>query len=199
MRFEEKYFVESNYSNYFDYRKKKFTQMVQDLISLGLTYKDEILDFGCATGGLVYELNNHGFMYVVGTDISYWAIDYGREVFGFRPSILQHYNRQLLEGAFTYILMTDVLEHISTEEINLILKKIKAEYIILRVPVAALEGEDYVLEVHKNDKTHVQVHEKSWWNELLARHGFLEDKIIEGKAIFESEGVLARVYKSSLG
>lgn len=201
MRFEEKYFVESNYSNYRDYRKRKFIGMVQDLITTtGIIYRYRILDFGCATGGLVNELRKHGFLDAIGTDISYWAIEYGRKAFGLSSDVLQHYNRQLLEKSFDYVLFTDVLEHVPTEEINLMLGMLKIDRIVLRVPVSNEEGEDYVLCVHRNDKTHIQIHTKGWWNNLMTRFGFLQIGIFEGETIFESEGVLARVYtRDSVG
>ena len=200
MRFEESYFVESSYSNYRDYRTKRFVDMTQDLITvLGTTCKDKILDFGCATGGLVNEFRKHGFSNIVGTDISYWAIDYGREAFGLDSSVLQHYNRQLLEDGFKYVLFTDVLEHVPTKELFLLLSKVKAEYLILRVPVCEFEGEDYVLDVHKNDKTHIQIHTKGWWDGLMKENRFGFDKVIHGNGIYETKGVLARVYSAALG
>jgi 2-polyprenyl-3-methyl-5-hydroxy-6-metoxy-1,4-benzoquinol methylase len=80
--FEEDYFINSPISNYEDYRKRKFNVLAIDLIEvLGLRKDMKILDFGCATGGLLYEFKRYGFINLKGTDISYWSIDYGKETY----------------------------------------------------------------------------------------------------------------------
>ncbi len=196
MKFERPYFQDSKTSNYKDYTHRKFNSLATELIQgAGLEKDDRILDFGCATGGLVNYMRQKGFSGTIGTDISYWAISHGRKEFGLSSDVLHHYNRQLLEGDFDIVLMLDVLEHVHTEELDNMLGCLATRRIAVRIPVSAREGEHFVLEVSRNDKTHIQIHTKIWWEELLARHGFGMDKLFTGRVIHDSEGVLSRTYK----
>ena len=197
MKFEQPYFQDSKTSNYRDYTQRKFNDLANGLIvGAELAQDDRILDFGCATGGLVAAMRLEGFRGVIGTDISYWAVSHGRKTYDLSSDVLHHYNRQLLEGAFDIVLMLDVLEHVYTEELDNLLGCLATSRIAVRIPVSAKEGEHFVLEVSRNDKTHIQVHTKEWWEELFTRHGFVLDKLFTDKAsIHDSEGVLSRTYR----
>lgn len=192
MKFEHGYYVDSNVSNYSNYRLKKFEDLAKDL-SEYLDKKSKILDFGAATGGLVSALRNMGYINIIGTDISYWAIEQGRIMYKLDKNILQHYNRQLLEDS-EIIIMLDVLEHISDEELNKILSLLKSSTLILRIPVTKKEGEDFVLDISKNDKTHIQIHCKEWWSSILNKYGYTLKTYLNSKSIYDSEGVLAAIY-----
>lgn len=191
MNFEEKYFVKSDISNYRNYKDKKFHGLAEDL--KGLLKGKKVLDFGCATGGLTAALRAEEID-CIGTDISYWAITFGREAYGLPPAVLQFYNRQLLDEPFDVVLFLDVLEHISTEELHAMFKIIKAREIIVRIPVALCEGQDYLLEVSRNDKTHIQVHSKGWWRDFFLRHGYEEKGVIAMESIYDAPGVMAMVF-----
>jgi 2-polyprenyl-3-methyl-5-hydroxy-6-metoxy-1,4-benzoquinol methylase len=194
MNFEKDYYINSNISNYDNYTCKKFSGLFNDLINLSINKEDTILDFGCATGGLVNCFYQNGYS-IKGTDISYWAINYGRKQYDLSSEILNHYNRQLLECQFNFIFFLDVLEHIPFEELNELLSLIKnTNKLIVRIPVSKIEGENFVLEVSKNDKTHIQIHDKDWWINLFKNHGFINNNIISKEYIYESEGVLAREF-----
>ena len=197
MIFERDYFQNSEVSNYQDYTSRKFEDLADDLVSeLRLGREEKVLDFGCATGGLVAALRLKGFNGVMGTDISYWAISHGRHEFGLSKDVLHHYNRQLLEGDFATVLMLDVLEHVHTEELDNLLGCLVTPRIAVRIPVSAREGEHYVLEVSRADKTHIQVHTKDWWSSLLGKHGFVMDKLFTTeRTIHDSDGVLARAFR----
>lgn len=197
MNFEKDYYINSEISNYNNYTHKKFNTLCEDLITTAKINKsNSILDFGCATGGLVSCFYNNEFKNIKGTDISYWAICYGREQFNLPVEVLNHYNRQLLEGDFDYILFLDVLEHIPTEELHKLFSLItKTKQLIVRIPVSKIEGENYVLDVSKNDKTHIQIHSKEWWNNFFEHQNFITKDILQTESIYESEGVLARVYR----
>ena len=194
MQFENGYFHGEG-SNYEDYTKKKFDQLAVDLISiLGLNPYSRVVDFGCATGGLLKALIDRGIGNVVGTDISYWAIKYGRKQYNLPSTVLQLFNRQLLEEPASFLLALDVLEHVPTEELNEILSSIKAAKMVVRIPVSDTEGGPYILEVSRNDKTHIQAHTKKWWEDLFRHWGYEPFLTLQGTAIFDSEGVLARAY-----
>jgi len=194
MNFEKDYYINSETSNYIDYTNKKFDSLFEDLKRIPISNDKSILDFGCATGGLVNCFYKNGYSKIKGTDISYWAIDYGRKQYKLSNKILNHYNRQLLEKPFDFIFFLDVLEHIPLEELNSILSLIKnINKVIVRLPVSKREGENFVLDVSKNDKTHIQIHNKAWWMRLFRKHGFKKYKILKKNSIYESEGVLARI------
>lgn len=194
MIFEKDYYLNSVVSNYKDYRAKKFNDLALDLFKeLQLNYDSKIFDFGAATGGLISSFKKIGIKNVVGTDISYWAIKYGRTFYGLDKNELQLYNRQLLEDQFDVIFLLDVLEHIDIEELNLILETIKCNKLVIRMPVAKNEGEDFVLDVSKNDKTHIQVHSKDWWLSLFNKYGYYVFNPIVTESIYDSDGVIAGV------
>ena len=193
--FEEKYFIQSGTSNYIDYRKRKWAKLAEDLISiLKIDPQTQLLDFGCATGGLIRELKNRGIVNIKGTDISYWAIEYGKQALELTDE-LEFCNINLLTKDFDIILFLDVLEHIPTVgELRKLLNLANADRITVRVPISAIEGENYVLLVSRNDTTHIQCHTKEWWINLLNECGYKIDTFLNGDAIYDSEGVFAGVF-----
>lgn len=194
MKFEKDYYMDSSVSNYVNYTCKKFSELFQDLTTIPISKGDNILDFGCATGGLVNCFYQNGYTNIKGTDISYWAINYGRKQYNLSADILNHYNRQLLEEKFDFIFFLDVLEHIPSSELNEMMSLIKnTNKLIVRIPVSNKEGENFVLDVSKNDKTHIQIHDKDWWLNFFSEYGFNTNKILETSSIYESDGVLSRI------
>ena len=194
-KFGKDYFVNSDISNYEDYRKKKFESLANDIISaINLSKNHYILDFGCATGGLLYQFKKLGFEHIRGTDISMWSITYGLEHYGLENH-LDYYNVNLLREHFDYTLFLDVLEHIpKVQMIEQYLSICNSKYILVRLPVSENEGEPYVLPVSRNDKTHVQCHTKEWWIKLFEKFNYFPKKYMkeeETPSIYESAGVLA--------
>ncbi|OLS21585.1 MAG: Ubiquinone biosynthesis O-methyltransferase [Candidatus Heimdallarchaeota archaeon LC_2] len=196
MTFEEGYFINSKISNYEDYRERKFSILADALIrTLALDNGMRVLDFGCATGGLIKELKKGGVTDIKGTDVSYWAISYGQEHYGLKEE-LEYFNVNLLTQDFNAVLFLDVLEHVpSVAEINKFLEISQIPLLVVRIPVSAIEGEPYVFEISRNDTTHVQCHTKEWWEKVFTDHNYNQIHIFdENPGIFDSEGVLARVY-----
>jgi SAM-dependent methyltransferase len=193
MKFGPEYYQSRNYK---DYLSRKFEGQRDDLISmLGLSSQTRVLDFGCATGGLVDAFLRQGII-TVGTDISPWAIEHGRQRFPLNPDQLQHYNRQLLQDqSFAVTLFMDVLEHMHNDELETVLSLLRSPRLVIRVPVCAQEGEDFVLDVSRNDKTHIQIHCKDWWSASLWNAGYRTEVVCSTKSIYDSPGVLARVFK----
>lgn len=192
--FEKDYFVRSKVSNYKDYRAKKFEGLAKDLIDF---LAPKVIDFGCATGGLIYVLKKCG-VNCEGTDISHWAIDFGKEFYGLEKE-LKYYTRDILTTARGYtVLFLDTLEHVPVYEIEWllsILRKVKPKNVIVRIPVSEQEGEDFVLEVSRNDKTHINVHSKRWWKKLFKKHGFKWITGLRGQTIYDSEGVMSGIFE----
>jgi len=190
--FEHGYFKDSDISNYRDYTAKKYGDLCDSLVSLGMKQKHRIVDFGCATGALVYEFKKRGFKNVVGTDVSWWAIKHGRQQYGLLPNELQPLNYYLLEAGCDWLLCLDVLEHICDEELGYVLPIMKFGTLVARIPVCANEGEVFVLPVSRNDKTHIQCHTKSWWRERIG-HKFCG--YIWKSAIYDSDGVFCGLWR----
>lgn len=194
MSYDRKYFVGGTSSNYEDYRSKKFGQLAKDLVDeFRLHMGSHVLDFGCATGGLVAHLKKLGIRNVIGTDISTWAVRYGRSRYRLSNHDLQYYNRQLLEDYGDCVLLLDVLEHIPMAELREILGLLRSNRIVVRIPVSFREGGDYVLQVSRNDKTHIQCHTKAWWRKLFFEYGYEHRRPIKRQAIYSSRGVMAEV------
>jgi len=194
MLFEEPYFKDSLISNYRDYTQKKYNKLCEELISVGIHPEHTIVDFGCATGALIYEFLQKGYGNVCGTDVSFWAINYGRSTFGLTENQLQYLNYSLLESGADWLICLDVLEHMGDSELQKVLGIIQCDKLIIRVPVSATEGGPYVLDVSRNDKTHIQCHTKPWWLDLLSPYAALE-ALLRGRDIHDSPGVLAAILK----
>ena len=105
-------------------------------------------------------------------------------------------NLNLLTERFDIVFFLDVLEHVpAEEEILKLLSRSRALRVVARVPVCAKEGEPYVLDVSKNDVTHIQCHTKSWWINLFQECGYEFWNSLHGKAIYDSEGVFVGVFR----
>ncbi len=193
-KFNETYYSSGNYNNYLE---RKFDEQADNIINIfNLEKNDKILDYGCALGGLLNALKEKGYENLTGTDISFWAIESGKQKYNLN---LQHYNRNLLTENWDVIILLDVLEHVNTEELDkiiLLLSRIEiAKGIIIRLPVSKNESEDFVLECSKKDKTHIQCHCKEWWKTKFKEYNFNIDQVITMDTMYESEGVLVRVLK----
>ena len=200
LTFESQYFTKSEVSNYDDYRKIKYSKLCDVLIqNCRIEINDKIVDFGCATGALLFEFKKRGFNHIKGTDISYWAIEWGQQNLGLEKE-LEHYNRNMLTEPKDFCIMLDVLEHIPTiEELQLILgltKRNLRKTLIVRIPISAREGEDYYLKVSRNDRTHVQCHCRKWWIKLLEKCEYnLTKEFHDRGIIWSSKGVFTGVFK----
>lgn len=197
MKFEKGYFKDSKISNYRDYTQKKYGVLCEDLIALGILSGHTIVDFGCATGALIKEFRDRGHQLICGTDVSWWAIKEGRNLYGFDKYTLQHLNYSLLEFNADWLLALDVLEHIDTDELEYILRTMSCNNLVVRVPISAKEGEPFVLDVSRNDQTHIQCHTRAWWISMLCQR-FTFVSSIHGEAIYDSEGVFAGVFQCEM-
>jgi len=187
--YNETYYINSSISNYTDYRKKKFDGLANDLFTYFNLNSKKILDYGAATGGLISSLKNLGCM-VKGVDISIWAVEYGRQNYNLSETELTTTNNFNFNETFDKIIMLDVLEHLNINYLNSLLEKIYKTDIIIRIPVSKNEGEDFVLDVSKNDKTHIQIHDKIWWCEFFKKYKY-SFKPLNLSNIYDSEGVMA--------
>jgi predicted TPR repeat methyltransferase len=196
VEYDKEYYTTGNYT---DYLQRKFAVLAKDLIDLlKLEPFHKVIDFGCGYGGLIQELHDMGYSKVYGTDISNWAIEYGRGVFPDIADRLHYYNRNLLSGGKDYVLLLDVLEHMPVYEVEFVLKLAAADLsdsLLARVPVSANEGQKYVLEVSNNDLSHINCHCRKWWLDLFSESGYIFTGDITRPSIYSSEGVLAGTWE----
>jgi len=196
---DKDYYVNSEISNYHNYLAKKYEGLAIDLIKFfKLQNTDKIIDFGCGTGALIYELKKKGVFLVRGTDISHWAVETGRRLYDFKNGEIEHYNRNMLEDEKDYVFCLDVLEHMPEYEIDFVLELAKKELrkrFVMRVPVSEKEGETYVFECSRVDKTHLQCHPREWWIDKFKQFGFELELDLQLENIYSSEGVFCGVFK----
>lgn len=198
MKFEKDYYIGGQISNYDNYFKKTFKEQATELINyFNLNKESKVLDYGCASGGLIKELKNRGIKRVVGTDISMFAIEYGKEHFMLEKE-LHYYNRNLLTKKYDLVVMLDVLEHMCEYEIEFILKLLSKnkQSVLLRVPVSKKKGKPYVLKVSRNDKTHLICEPKNYWIGLFKKNGFELKEMLSLKTMYDSKGVLVGVFEN---
>jgi len=188
MQFWKDYFIDSKISNYQDYTKKKYWDLCEELIELfNIKKDDKLLDRWCATWNLVKEFVDRWYNNILGSDISPWAIEYG--ITNWLWEHLKHFDLSLLEHDNKYIIINDVLEHMTEKDIVNILEKSKWN-IILRVPVCAKVWEDYVLECSRVDRTHII----RWTKEQrigLFKLCWYHVIQVKWKHFYDSDGVLA--------
>lgn len=196
MNFTEDYYKSANYE---DYLIRRFGRLAADVAyTLGLAKESRVLDFGCGYGGLVAALYDLGFENIVATDISQWAIDYGKDHLPRISRRLQYYNRNLLTEPHDDLILLDVLEHCPVYEIESILRLARQGCkgtVIVRIPVSAQEGELFVLPVSNNDPTHITCHTKDWWRAKFLGCGFKLEAFVERESIYDSPGVLAALFQ----
>ena len=195
MKFERDYFINSKTSNYKDYREKNYDRLASEIIQdAKIEDSDFVLDYGCATGILVNAFRIQGVPFTFGTDISYWAITYGKDKY--QDNSLDYLTVQYLnDDSFSTVLFLDVLEHIEIDELKEMFKILKIPKIIARIPVTEKTGNNYELEVHRKDQTHQLARTKPWWNEFLEFYGYKSTHIFHRDSIYETRGVMCRIYE----
>lgn len=199
MRYGKNYYKQGNYQ---DYLQRKFDVLAKGLIAeLNLRNDHKVIDFGCGYGGLIHEFCNMGYGNMIGTDISNWAIEYGREAFPEMADKLLYYNLDVLSKPKTHVLFLDVLEHIPVHDVNEILRLASGGlegFVIARIPVSLEEGKCFALDVSNNDPTHINCHCRDWWLNKFNDHGYIMQNDIVRKAIYTSAGVLCGKWRFAL-
>jgi len=201
-KFDKSYFVGGTKSNYIDYRQKKYDGLAKSLINeLSLKKEDRILDFGCGTGALLHELFEIGIRDTRGTDASTWAVNFGREQYGFSFEQLQYLNMNLFAARmWDYVFALDVAEHLGNADLGVFFDMIEQyppnKGVVVRIPVAQEDGGAYVLPVSENDPTHIQRLTRASWVESFEQRGYTLTKLFNTEPfIWDTPGVLAGVFK----
>ncbi|MCM8786794.1 MAG: class I SAM-dependent methyltransferase [Candidatus Omnitrophica bacterium] len=130
-----------------------------------------VLDVGCAKGFLVYLFNNHGID-CYGIDISEYAIENSPENIKNKLSVVDIVNDKLpfCDNYFDLIVGLEVIEHLDSFD-NLLkecYRVLKTNgYLFFTTPTPG--SWDAV-----NDVTHINVHPKSFWLDLVKKYHFIE-------------------------
>ena len=143
--------------------------------------KNTILDYGCAVGFLMQGFIDIGYTNVLGYDISQWATEVAMQS---GKTIL----KDLENVAPNILIALDVFEHMTDEEIHIILKKLKSNVLVARIPCSTDGGHTFHLSVSQNDLTHINCKDKIDWIMFFKQYytGILRLNL---NTIYDSPGV----------
>lgn len=188
MNFEQGYYQTGNYANYLQ-RRERYVQLAKEIEEY---IEEPVIDFGCGVGFLADALQAINVK-TQGYDVSEWAITYGLNM-GFKNLTK---NKEELEKSRTLVAL-DVFEHMELAELKNVILDIGAQLILVRIPVAKKSGGKFVLEVSNCDETHITCLTKFEWEEFFFNCGYKLKEILNCQTIWDSEGVLSRVYVKSM-
>lgn len=188
-KFDKNYFTSINYVDYLE-RGYRYDKLINELLDLlqklnlfDINDKSKyILDFGCAVGHVLTALERRNIPKVYGVDISDWALEYAYEHgLAVQKSVSWHIHHKL-------VLALDVFEHMLLDDLKNFFEQIKTDVIIFRIPICKNSGEDYVLQVSRNDPTHLIRWTKDEWKTFFKVHGYFPIDL-NLYTMYNSEGV----------
>lgn len=193
MKFTKKYYTTNNYKDYL-LRKDRYQKLAKEidnfLLTIGLNFKNKsVLDYGCAVGFLIEGLKQLGYTKISGIEISEWA----KKILKSKKLKILNPN-SIPKQELTFFL--DVLEHIKEQEVDTILKKLKTDFIIARIPVCIKDNEDFFLEISRKDPTHINKKTKQQWAKIFKKNGFEFMCLINLSLIYNSQGVFCALFKN---
>lgn len=193
--YTKQYYETSNYANYSE-RGERYCKLAKEtttlLESLSILDKDSnIIDFGCATGHLIFGLKNLNYKNIFGVEISDWAREQCLNNNFSVVSSINEIEHNLNNKTIIYVL--DVLEHMTDAECGDFFEKTKNCSIVLRIPVASSTGENFALEVSRKDPTHINCKTKKEWSDFILNFRDTNTKILRLNlnTIYDSLGVMS--------
>lgn len=199
--FNETYYTCNNYATYLE-RQERYERMVDEIHydlfrRLCFDFKGhQVLDYGCAVGFVVNALHKIGYNCAHGYDVSEWAINYGRKHVVFpRPFAISNDIQDVLLSKWKLTFALDVFEHMEENQLNDLLSRLNTEYLIVRIPLATVDGGKYVLSVSENDPTHVlRLTRASWMKKFSERYHHLFN--INLGLMYDTQGVMCAMFRS---
>ena len=191
MNFDKTYYESNNYTNYLE-RKDRYVRLINEILefldklNLAPEKHELILDFGCAVGFALEAFRDKGYFNLYGVDVSDWAINIASE------KNLYVAKAPMYRMQHTLTLALDVLEHMSVEQLKEFMTKIQSKIIIFRMPICERSNEDYVLEVSRNDPTHIIRWTKNQWKSFISSYGYV-CLDLNLHTIYDSKGVYPRI------
>jgi hypothetical protein len=170
--FDEKYFEDgirnhiSAYENYSWMPERTIREASS--ITRAMDF-DNVLDYGCAKGFMVYAMRLLG-KEAYGVDISDYAVKNCHPEVKDYLSIIN--STEQIKGGWDLIIAKDVLEHIPKEQLPEVLKHFRARTKQLLVAVPLGDGRRYRIREYEMDITHVVREPEEYWLKLLADAGF---------------------------
>lgn len=174
--YNEEYFergVSSGKSGYQDYRwmPERTIKFAHRIIKeLNLREGDKILDFGCAKG-FVTKAFRILDIEAYGCDISEYAI---KNV----DSEVKDYCKLMNGGEipfdldFRWVIAKDVFEHLTENQLEVVLRNLKSRSENLFAIVPLGNGEKYIIPQYEGDITHILRETRDWWEEKFENSGW---------------------------
>jgi hypothetical protein len=170
--FDEKYFedgIRNHISAYENYSWMP-ERTIREASSITRTMDfDNVLDYGCAKGFMVYAMRLLG-KEAHGVDISEYAVNNCHPEVKDYLSVINSTDQ--IKGGWDLIIAKDVLEHIPKEQLPDILSHFRARTKQLLVAVPLGDGRRYRIREYEMDITHVVREPEEYWLKLLADAGF---------------------------
>lgn len=165
---------------------------------LPLEKSASILDLGCGDGNFVYWLNSSGYVNARGVDISSQQINAGKSmgISAIEVSDIKTFLSTKKES-FDFIVMRDVIEHFTRDEVFEILELVNASLkpggsIMIQVPNG--QGIFYTT-IFFGDYTHEWAYSQSSINQIFLNCGFREIKCFEmGPAPVNLSGMIRLLF-----
>lgn len=127
----------------------------------------KILVTGGARGFQAKCFKNKGFTNVITVDISHWAthnpIDPDLKMIEADAAEMPMFE----DNEFDYVVLSDLLEHLSPARIDLTLKEINR---VANNKIIANIGKDPMYRAHDSDTTHLSIRTSKWWQAKLEKH-----------------------------
>lgn len=152
-----------------------------------------VLDLGCGQGGLVAQLQRHGYVHASGVDVSpeQVALAHGR---GLTSVIQGDYRDTLLENKYDVITATDFLEHLTKHEVVQTFRFVAGALepqglFILRVPNA---GSPLSGRIQYGDFTHESRFTTRSLRQIASSAGFVQSEFFPCPPIVHGPASLVR-------
>lgn len=194
--YTEQYYKTGNYANYLN-KQERYDKLAEDIYDLFKKIKfidsDKCyswLDYGSGPGLFVKSLSKLlKNVDVYAFDISDWCMQQLKN---------SQFNiaKLSLNENYHIISFLDVLEHMSDNEIENLLKKIHGNKLLIRIPVASEESilkSKFHLVISNLDKTHINCKTKKSWIEFFNKIGYRIMFKVNLSSIYDSEGVLCAI------
>jgi len=170
--FDEKYFedgVRNRVSAYENYRWMPERTIREASSIINNIPFDNVLDYGCAKGFMVYAMRLLG-KEAFGVDVSDYAVKNSHPKVRDYLSVIQ--SAEDIKGGWDLIIAKDVLEHIPKELLpeTLAAFRRRCKHLFVAVPLG--DGRRYRIREYEMDVTHIIREPEEWWLTTIVEAGF---------------------------
>ncbi len=154
--------------------KERFAE-VADMLAPHLRPESRIVDVGCATGGLLAELQRRGFKHLLGLDPSPGCAAIARRLYGIEVRTMTIHELTTLKEKFDVAVLIGVFEHLPEldESITSLIKILKPGGLLyVEVPDASSYHQWFSAPYQFLSIEHVNFFSSASLGNLLARRGF---------------------------